>query len=217
MQQSIFPQGQVRVALNGSLSQELFWHSVLQQQSIRYSSNTQLSTPATVNSVLQQQSIQYSSNSQISTPVTVNAGSTQLWSLQAFDYDTGRPKRYVEMLSWPRAHRLHRALPTVLAGVFWESFVPTKAAATMRMVLNRYSRPSKCFERIKMVLNRFLYPSTVTGTPQQVLAPFRNENSAVRRSRWCSHKAACDPAGLAKQGKFTLMFVVVSGAHSFHH
>jgi len=77
----------------------------------------------------------------ISTPVTVHAGSTQLWSLQAFDYETGRPKRYVEMLSWPRAHRLHRALPTVLAGVFWESFVPTKAAATMRMVLNRYSRP----------------------------------------------------------------------------
>ena len=58
-------------------------------------------------------------------------------ALQAFDYDTGRPKRYVEMLSWPRAHKLHRALPTVLAGVFWESFVPTKAAATMRMVLNR--------------------------------------------------------------------------------
>ena len=66
------------------------------------------------------------------------AGSTQRWSLQAFDYETGRPKRYVEMLSWPRAHRLHRALPTVLAGVFWESFVPTKAAATMRMVLNRF-------------------------------------------------------------------------------
>ena len=58
--------------------------------------------------------------------------------LQAFDYDTGRPKRYVEMLSWPRAHRLHRALPTVLAGVFWESFVPTKAAATMRIMFNRY-------------------------------------------------------------------------------
>ena len=58
-------------------------------------------------------------------------------AVQAFDYDTGRPKRYVEMLSWPRAHRLHRALPAVLAGVFWESFVPTKAAATMRMVFNR--------------------------------------------------------------------------------
>ena len=57
--------------------------------------------------------------------------------VQAFDHETGRPKRYVEMLSWPRAHRLHRALPTVLAGVFWESFVPTKAAATMRMVFNR--------------------------------------------------------------------------------
>ena len=64
---------------------------------------------------------------------------------QAFDHDTGRPKRYVEMLSWPRAHRLHRALPTVLAGVFWESFVPTKAAATMRMVFNRCAttQPSK--------------------------------------------------------------------------
>lgn len=61
-----------------------------------------------------------------------------LFPMQAFDHDTGRPKRYVEMLSWPRAHRLHRALPTVLAGVFWESFVPTKAAATMRMVFNRY-------------------------------------------------------------------------------
>ncbi|DBB03781.1 hypothetical protein WJX82_003590 [Trebouxia sp. C0006] len=61
-----------------------------------------------------------------------------MWNMAlAFDYETGRPKRYVEMLSWPRAHRLHRALPTVLAGVFWESFVPTKAAATMRMVLNR--------------------------------------------------------------------------------
>lgn len=61
-----------------------------------------------------------------------------LCHMQAFDYETGRPKRYVEMLSWPRAHRLHRALPTVLAGVFWESFVPTKAAATMRMVFNRW-------------------------------------------------------------------------------
>ncbi|KAL3156021.1 hypothetical protein ABBQ32_013009 [Trebouxia sp. C0010 RCD-2024] len=61
-----------------------------------------------------------------------------MWNMAlAFDYETGRPKRYVEMLSWPRAHRLHRALPTVLAGVFWESFVPTKAAATMRMVFNR--------------------------------------------------------------------------------
>lgn len=58
-------------------------------------------------------------------------------AMQAFDYETGRPKRYVEMLSWPRAHKLHRALPTVLVGVFWESFVPTKAAATMRMVFNR--------------------------------------------------------------------------------
>ncbi len=88
----------------------------------------------------------------------------QLWSLQAFDYETGRPKRYVEMLSWPRAHRLHRALPTVLAGVFWESFVPTKAAATMRMVLNRY-----------------LHPSTGTRTPQQVLTPLKNQHGSVTK------------------------------------
>ena len=41
------------------------------------------------------------------------------------------------MVSWPRATRLRRAVPKVLAGLVIESFVPTKAAATVRNIFDR--------------------------------------------------------------------------------
>ena len=57
--------------------------------------------------------------------------------VQAFDPFTGKPYRAVEMVSWPRATRLRRAVPKVLAGLVIESFVPTKAAATVRNIFDR--------------------------------------------------------------------------------
>ena len=58
--------------------------------------------------------------------------------MQAFNPSTGKPYKAVEMVSWPRATRLRRAVPKVLAGLVIESFVPTKAAATVRNIFDRW-------------------------------------------------------------------------------
>ncbi len=57
--------------------------------------------------------------------------------LQAFDFETGLPKRYVRMESWPLMDRLSRPFWDHLGRAALESFVPTKTTEGFLVMFDR--------------------------------------------------------------------------------
>ncbi len=65
--------------------------------------------------------------------------------MQAFDFETGLPKRCVKMLSWPLMDRLSRPFWDHLGRAALESFVPTKTTEGFLVMFDRSESPLPCF------------------------------------------------------------------------
>ena len=61
--------------------------------------------------------------------------------LQAFDFETGLPKRCVKMESWPIMDRLSRPFWEHLGRAAVESFVPTKTTEGLLVMFDRCTPP----------------------------------------------------------------------------
>ena len=57
--------------------------------------------------------------------------------MQAFDFETGLPKRFVRMESWPLTDRLSRPFWDYLGRAALESFVPTKTTEGFLVMFDR--------------------------------------------------------------------------------
>ncbi|KAK9818684.1 hypothetical protein WJX74_005716 [Apatococcus lobatus] len=63
-----------------------------------------------------------------------------MWHMvQAFDHETGRPRRCVEMASWPKVKRFSRLLGGHLRRSLVECFVPTRTGEGISIIFNRSS------------------------------------------------------------------------------
>ena len=60
-----------------------------------------------------------------------------LCHMQAFDFETGLPKRAVKMLSWPLMNQLSRPFWDHLGRAALESFVPTKTTEGLMVMFDR--------------------------------------------------------------------------------
>ena len=68
----------------------------------------------------------------------VRSDPTACRALQAFDHETGRPRRCVEMASWPKVKRFSRLLGGHLRRSLVECFVPTTTGEGISIIFNRY-------------------------------------------------------------------------------
>jgi len=67
-----------------------------------------------------------------------------LHHVQAFDFETGLPKRCVKMVSWPLMDRLSRPFWDHLGRAALESFVPTKTTEGFLVMFDRSDSTSPC-------------------------------------------------------------------------
>ena len=58
--------------------------------------------------------------------------------MQAFDFETGLPRKYVRMDSWPIMERLSRPFWEHLGRAALESFVPTKTTEGLLVMFDRW-------------------------------------------------------------------------------